>query len=84
MTLRKETGVPTAEVKPLLEFTLSDLAVLATSCRKLALTFDRRAEWASYTQEKLVEHGKTKIGNLPQPVLKEVAERAGDAFGRQE
>lgn len=71
-------------IKPLYEFTRDDLAGFAVSFRVTAAGYLRRADWADFTLAVLDEHGKEKVSDLPDSALKQVAEAAAEAFGRQE
>lgn len=59
--------------KPLLEFTISDLAAWALNSRKMAASYTARADWASKVEELLSEHGAVKVGKLPKQVLSDLA-----------
>lgn len=69
--------------KPLLEFTLSDLAALSVAAGKIADAARRKQEWATLASERLNEHGKARIADLPDMVLREIDTAAREALGRQ-
>lgn len=68
------------EQLPLLEFTVVDLDAFAARTRKLAESYEARADWAESAQALLVQHGVEHVRQLPSDVLESLNASCGEVF----